>query len=200
MSIQNQISSSLEQSLQTKKQFWANNQAKFFEIAEIIYQCSQKDKKILIFGNGGSACDALHFAGEWVNRYKRDRKALAAIALTADAALLTCIGNDSSFDEVFSRQVEGLGQAGDVAIGISTSGNSENVLRALVSAKSKGMTTIALLGRDGGKMLNHECVDHALNVSESQMTSRIQETHEWILHAFCEYVDFKIIGPDPDYA
>ncbi len=196
MSIQKQISLSLEQSVQTKEKFWEQNKDIFFKIAEVFYECSQKHKKVLVFGNGGSACDALHFSGEWVNRYKRERKALAAVALTADAPLLTCIGNDSSFDEIFSRQIEALGQPGDIALAISTSGNSANILKALSAAKSCGLTTISLLGRDGGKVIENKLSDHVLLVSQSQLTSRIQETHEWILHAICEYVDYKILGPD----
>ena len=198
MDPQKLLTASLNESVRTKKEFLEKNLSKVLEASELLYQCTQNNKKVLIFGNGGSACDALHFSGEWVNRYKRDRKALAAVALTADAPLLTCIGNDSDFDQIFSRQIEALGQEGDIAIGISTSGNSKNVELGLKAAKKVGMKCIGLLGRDGGTILSGELCDISLLVAENRQTSRIQECHEWLLHAFCEYIDLKILGPDPD--
>ncbi len=142
--------------------------------------------KILIFGNGGSAADAQHIAAELTGRYKTERPSLAGIALTTDTSALTAIGNDYGYDRVFDRQLEGLGRAGDMAIGISTSGNSKNVISALELAKQKGMRTLGLSGRDGGGM-NSAC---ELNiVIPSSDTPRIQEMHITIGHIICQAID-----------
>jgi D-sedoheptulose 7-phosphate isomerase len=142
--------------------------------------------KILIFGNGGSAADAQHIAAELTGRYKTERPSLAGIALTTDTSALTAIGNDYGYDRVFDRQLEGLGRAGDMAIGISTSGNSKNVISALELAKSKGMKTLGLSGRDGGGM-NSAC---ELNiVIPSSDTPRIQEMHITVGHIICQAID-----------
>lgn len=143
-------------------------------------------KKILIAGNGGSAADAQHFSAELIGRFVRERRALPAIALTTDTSILTAVGNDYGYDEVFARQVNGLGQPGDVFIGISTSGHSGNILRAIEEASAQGMRTIGLAGRDGGQLRNQ--VDHALIVPH-QATARIQEVHEWVLHTWCDLID-----------
>ena len=142
--------------------------------------------KILVCGNGGSAADAQHFAAELTGRYLKERRALAGIALTTDTSALTAIGNDYGYDLVFSRQVEALGRPGDVLVGISTSGNSPNVLRAVASAKALGMRTIGMLGRDGGTLKG--AVDDALIVPSS-VTARIQEIHEMVFHFWCEALD-----------
>ncbi|MFC1855705.1 SIS domain-containing protein [Thermodesulfobacteriota bacterium] len=142
--------------------------------------------KILFFGNGGSAADAQHLAAEFVNRFTIDRAPLAAIALTTDTSTLTSIANDMDFQSIFSRQVEALGKSGDVAYGISTSGNSENVVKALKSAKELGMVTIALTGNGGGRM--KEVADITITV-ESTNVARIQETHITIGHALCYFVE-----------
>lgn len=142
--------------------------------------------KILIFGNGGSAADAQHIAAELMGRYKTERQSLPCIALTTDTSALTAIGNDYGYDRVFDRQLGGLGVAGDLAIGISTSGNSKNVISALVAAKEKGMRTMGLCGRDGGGM-NEAC---ELNiVIPSYDTPRIQEMHIAIGHIICQAID-----------
>ena len=137
-------------------------------------------------GNGGSAADAQHIAGELVGRFKKERKAIPAISLSTDTSILTAIGNDYGFEKVFERQIEALGNKGDVVIGISTSGNSENVYRAMKLAKKMGLTTIGLLGNDGGKIKNLS--DIAL-VVPSKNTPRIQETHITIGHIICEGVE-----------
>ena len=142
--------------------------------------------QVLAFGNGGSATDAQHLAGELVGRFLKERRALAALALTADSAILTCLGNDYGFDTVFSRQVEALGRAGDIAFGITTSGASANVTRALVIAKERGLTTIALTGKDGGE--TGRVADVHLNVP-SASTPRVQEVHRTILHVLCELIE-----------
>lgn len=150
--------------------------------------------KVLACGNGGSASDAQHFAAEFIGRFERERPGLAAIALTTDSSILTAIGNDYSFTEIFSKQVQALGQPGDVLIGITTSGNSANVLAAVAAAHAKEMTVIALTGRGGGKMNElltetdvHICVPH-------ERTARIQEVHILALHCLCDAVDLQLLG------
>lgn len=147
--------------------------------------------KVLVFGNGGSAADAQHLAAELVGRFLLERKALPAIALTTDTSILTAVGNDYGFADVFSRQVQALARAGDVAIGISTSGNSENVLRGLEEAKRIGCRTIGLSGHDGGKMT--AAVDIALLVP-SEETPRIQESHAIIIHVICDNLEKALFG------
>ena len=153
----------------------------------------RRGNKLLLFGNGGSAMDASHMAAEFVGRYRRDRHALAAIALTTDQAKLTCIANDYDFSEIFARQVSALGRPGDVAIGISTSGNSPNVLKALETARDIGMITIGWTGGSGGKLT--PLVDH-LFVVPSTDVARIQETHITLGHVLCELVDEALLGKE----
>jgi len=151
-------------------------------------------KKALACGNGGSAADSQHFAAEIVGRFERERPGMPAIALTVDTSALTAIANDYDFDRVFSRQVEALGQAGDVLLGISTSGNSKNVIEAIKAAHAKDMVVIALTGRDGGamgKMLRDN--DYHLNVAHPR-TMRVQEIHLLVIHSLCEVVDNVIFG------
>lgn len=145
--------------------------------------------KLLAFGNGGSASDAQHLVAELVGRFERERQAVAALALTPDSNIVTAIANDYSYDVVFVRQLEALGRPGDVAFGISTSGRSKNVELALASAKSRGLVTIALTGRDGGAM--GAAADIHINVPE-QSTARSQEVHRTILHAMCSIVERRI--------
>jgi len=142
--------------------------------------------KILVCGNGGSAADAQHFAAELIGRFEQDRAAWPAIALTTDTSILTAVGNDFGFENVFARQVEGLGQAGDALIGISTSGHSANVSRAVSAAKERKMATIGLLGRDGGALAG--LVDHAVIIDEPN-TARIQEAHIFILHYWAMHME-----------
>jgi D-sedoheptulose 7-phosphate isomerase len=144
---------------------------------------------VLSFGNGGSASDAEHLVAELVGRFETERRSLPGVALTADSSIVTAIGNDYGYERVFSRQVEGLGAAGDVAFGISTSGHSKNVEMALAVAKARGLTTIALTGRDGGRM-GADAHIH-LNVPE-QSTPRIQEIHRTIMHAICSLIDTAV--------
>lgn len=153
----------------------------------MLNNCLKGGGKILICGNGGSAGDSQHFAAELTGRFKRERKALAAIALTTDTSALTAIGNDYGFDFIFSRQVEALGNSGDILFGISTSGNSQNVINAIFSAKQIGMNVISLLGRDGGKIKN---LNPDLNIIiPSNDTPRIQEMHIFCIHMLCDIVE-----------
>ena len=157
--------------------------------AELLKTAFAKGGQLLVFGNGGSALDAQHFAAELVGRFSRERRALAAIALTTDTSIITSVANDSSYDKVFTRQIEALGRRGDVAWGISTSGASRNVLEALQFAKSRGLSTIALTGRDGGSI--GAAADLHLNVPH-QVTARIQEVHRTLIHAVCELVEREL--------
>lgn len=143
-------------------------------------------RKLLVFGNGGSASDAQHMAAELVGRFQRERAAMAAIALTTDTSILTSIANDYSFKQVFARQVEALGQGGDVAFGISTSGESPNVVIALQVARARGLKTIAMTGRDGGDV--GRAADIHVNVPD-QSTARVQEVHRTLIHVMCEVIE-----------
>ena len=158
--------------------------------------CLRAGGKLLICGNGGSASDAQHFAAEMMGRFLEHREPYAAIALAADGALLTCVGNDYAFDEVFSRQVRGLGRAGDVLFAISTSGHSANVIEAARQARLLDMAVIGLLGRDGG-LLAAEC-EVAL-VVPSHSTARIQEAHILLIHTLCESIE-HLLGDQPSAA
>jgi D-sedoheptulose 7-phosphate isomerase len=142
--------------------------------------------RLFTFGNGGSSCDAQHFAEELIARYRRERRALPAASLSADASVLTCIGNDFGFDQIFSRQVEGLVRAGDIVVGFSTSGRSQNVVRGLAAARERGATTVLFGGGDGGPARDH--ADHRL-VLPSTDTARIQEMHVLLLHLIIERID-----------
>lgn len=152
--------------------------------------------RILACGNGGSASDAQHFVAELVGRFERERAPLAAIALSTDTSILTAVGNDYGFDQVFSRQVAALGQPGDVLIGISTSGNSPNVLKAMDQAHHNGMRVIALTGRDGGQMASQVSGEDVLLCIPDQRTMRIQEMHILMLHLICEGIDMLILGDE----
>jgi D-sedoheptulose 7-phosphate isomerase len=156
------------------------------KLADACIRTLESGGKLILFGNGGSAADAQHLAAELTGRYLRERKALAAIALTANASILTAIGNDYSYHEVFSRQLEALGNKGDVAIGISTSGNSENVLRAMKIAQQKGLITAGMTGKKGGRL--NDLSLYCLNVP-SEHTPRIQEAHILLGHILCEIIE-----------
>ena len=163
----------------------------FVQCAEVCIAAYGRGAKILIAGNGGSAADAQHFAGELVSRFDFDRPALAAIALTTDTSVLTAVGNDYGYEEVFSRQIQALGVADDLFIAISTSGNSSNILKALAQAKQQGLTTIGLTGRSGG-MMKALC-DICLCVP-SDSTPRIQECHLVLEHALCACIEEDLFG------
>jgi len=157
--------------------------------ADAIGDCLTTGGKVLAFGNGGSASDAQHLVAELVGRFEGERRALAAVGLTADSNVVTAISNDYGYDRVFVRQIEGLGRKGDIAFGISTSGRSPNVIAALATAKAQGLITIAMTGRDGGPM--GAAADIHLHVAEDA-TPRVQEVHRTILHAMCSLIDRKL--------
>ncbi len=174
------------ESVRVKARFFEERAEDVARAAELMIAALRAGRKILLFGNGGSAADAQHIAAELVNRYRRSRPALAAIALTTDTSVLTSIANDVAFEEVFSRQIEALGEPGDVAIAISTSGRSPNVVRAVETARRLGVRTIGLLGRDGG--LVAPLVDVPLIVPIEE-TPRIQEVHIMLGHILCELIE-----------
>ncbi|MEN9864215.1 MAG: hypothetical protein RLZZ601_1979 [Pseudomonadota bacterium] len=155
--------------------------------------CLRAGGKVMACGNGGSAADAQHFAAELIGRFERERQELAAIALTTDTSILTAVGNDYSYDEIFSKQVRGLGKKGDILIGISTSGNSKNVVKAIEAAKKLGIKIIALTGNGGGKIASLLDADDIHLCAPSARTARIQETHLVLLHALCDGVDHLLL-------
>ena len=176
----------LYESAEVKKAVADTLADKILEAINMTRASFQKGGKLLLMGNGGSAADAQHIAAEFVGRYKKERRPVAALALTVDTSILTCVGNDYGYDNVFSRQVEALAQKGDVVIGISTSGNSENVIRGVDKAREIGAKTIGLLGNQSGKLKDK--VDLAI-VVPSKNTARIQEAHITIGHIICEILD-----------
>jgi D-sedoheptulose 7-phosphate isomerase len=177
------------ESLRVKTLFFQDNKERIAHTAEVIAHGLRNGRKMLLFGNGGSAADAQHLAAEMVGRFGPDRGALPAISLSTDTSILTAVGNDYGYERVFARQIEALGQAGDTAIGISTSGNSPSVLAAIDVARSKGLVTVGFTGETGGKMKDRTEV---LFRVPSRQTPRIQETHILLGHIICELVDREL--------
>src|SRR5215204_2330633 len=161
------------------------------DLSRLLIDALRAGKKLVLFGNGGSAADAQHVAAELVNRFKMDRNALAAIALTTDTSILTSVCNDAAFEHVFSRQVRALVQRGDVVVGISTSGDSPNVINGVIAAREKGAVTVGFTGRSGGRL--KDLVDTCCHVS-SESTARIQEAQITIWHALCEVIEREMFG------
>ena len=198
MDLQQRVKGHFAASIAAKQQAVEVLAAPIAQAAERMVQCLLAEGKILACGNGGSAADAQHFAGEMLNRFEMERPGLAALALTTDSSTLTAIGNDYSFDEVFSKQVRALGQPNDVLLAISTSGNSRNVIEAIHAAQERQMSVIALTGKSGGLMGEilgendlHLCVP--LN-----STPRIQEVHILTIHCLCDAIDCLLLGVDDD--
>lgn len=188
------ISSIVTASLDVKRRYFAEHAGEVERAAVLISDAFRAGGKLLLFGNGGSAADAQHIAGEFVNRFSlEDRRALPAIALSTDGGVLTCIANDTGFEKVFARQVEALGARGDVCMAITTSGNSPNIVAAIEEARSRQIKVIGLLGRDGGQCA--PLCDLSLIVSSND-TQRIQETHNLIGHIICELVELALFGRD----
>lgn len=174
-----------------EKTFQAKELETLDQMARVLLSALKAGKKVLLCGNGGSAADAQHFAAEFIGRFEKERRSLPALALTTDTSALTAIANDYSYDCIFSRQVEGLGNEGDVLIAISTSGNSRNILEAIQSARTKKMHVLALTGKDGGKL--KDLADLTFIV-KSDKTSHIQEVHIFTLHAIAEAVEKTFFG------
>ncbi len=181
----------LKASLEAKEAFWHQEKENIKRAVEVVSQALKRGNKLLVFGNGGSAADAQHLAGEMINRFRRERAPLPAIALTTDTSVLTAIANDYDFKQVFVKQIEALGQPGDVALGISTSGRSENVCLALKKARALGLFGIGLGGGDGGRLA--EVADLTILVP-SRETPRIQEAHIFFIHLLCELVEEVLFG------
>jgi D-sedoheptulose 7-phosphate isomerase len=188
------ISRIFADSIAAKQQFLHDNLETLERVIRALVQAFQAGNKLLLFGNGGSAADAQHIAAEFVNRYLIERPPLPALALTTDTSALTAIANDYSLDEIFAKQLQALGRQGDVAIAISTSGNSPNILRAIEVCRELGILTVGLTGGSGGKMA--ATVDRLLCVSATTVTPRIQETHILIGHVICELVDQQLFGAE----
>ncbi|MEM7358594.1 MAG: SIS domain-containing protein [Pseudomonadota bacterium] len=195
-------SSLIEQHFQDSAASILNNlhlQADIQRSAEAIYESFQAGGKLMVCGNGGSAADAQHLSSELLNRYRRERRELPGIALTTDASTLTSIGNDYDYSEVFSKQVNALGQENDVLMVITTSGNSDNLVNAVRAAHDKSVRCIALNGKGGGK-LNDELADADINIIvEGSVTARIQEVHGLIIHCVCELIDTYILDQWPTF-
>lgn len=185
------ISSYFLESVQVKHDFITHQEQKLEELIMIITQAFAHGKKVLIAGNGWSAADSQHFAAELIARYKMERKSLPAIALTTDTSAITAIGNDYDFESIFSRQVEWLGEEGDIFIGFSTSGNSKNIVKAMEVAQKQWLICVGLLGRDGG-IIKDYC-DYSLIVP-SHNTPRIQEVHLVIYHTICEEIEKRLFS------
>jgi D-sedoheptulose 7-phosphate isomerase len=181
------INTELLSHIQTLEQTIFQSTPLIIELVDCLVQCFRNGNKLLLCGNGGSAADAQHVAAEFINRFRFDRPALPAIALTTDTSILTAIGNDSSFEFVFSRQVEALAVKGDILVGISTSGGSANVLKALEAARTKGVTIVGFTGEKGRNTMGTKC-DYCLVVPSAD-TARIQECHEFVWHVICGLVE-----------
>ena len=181
----------LTESIELKQKIISNNLEEISQLIPTILSSFESNNKILLCGNGGSAADAQHFAAELVGRYRLERRSLPAISLTTDTSNLTAIGNDYGFEQIFSRQIDSLGLEGDVLVVISTSGNSKNLIKAVEIAQSKGMKTIGLLGKDGGKL---KSLCNQVFVVPSNNTPRIQEIHILVIHMICEIVEHSLFG------
>ena len=184
--MRDKIKDKLLESIQIKEELMRTCINQIIKISDCVINCLKKGKKIFLFGNGGSAADCQPLAAEFVGRFQKDKKALAAIALTTDSSILTSLANDYGYEVIFSKQIEALGNKGDVAIGISTSGRAKNVIHAIKQSKQLGLETIALTGHDGGGLAK------ASNISlivPSKVTARIQEAHITIGHIICEIAE-----------
>jgi D-sedoheptulose 7-phosphate isomerase len=192
--MENIIRKRFKESVEVKTRFLKENLSLLLDAVKLMSHCFEGGNKLFFFGNGGSAADAQHLAAEFVNRYIMDRPPLPAIALTTDPSILTSIANDFSFNEVFAKQLKALGKEGDIAIGISTSGKSPNIIKAFEVAKEMGIKTVALTGNDGGALI--KIADLSLIVPSSS-TPRIQETHILIGHLLCELVEHYLFLNNP---
>lgn len=180
-----------EESAEVKRRFVREHADRIVEVARLIARAFKEGHKVLLFGNGGSSTDASHIAAEFVGRYHRDRSPLPALALGTDMAALTCIANDYDYAEIFARQVQAHGQKGDIAIAISTSGNSPNVLKGVEAAREIGLITVGWTGGKGGKLAS--LVDHCF-VVPSTVTARIQESHITLGHVLCELIEEDVFA------
>jgi D-sedoheptulose 7-phosphate isomerase len=188
--MKNFIVQAFDESIRVKQAFLRDNLEILSEAIEAIVAAFQKGNKLLLFGNGGSAADAQHIAAEFTNRFLIERPPLPAIALTTDTSALTAIANDYDYEQVFAKQIKALGKPGDIALALSTSGNSTNVLQAIDVCKQLAISTIGLTGGSGGKMVGR--VDFLLRVGEGKNSPRIQETHILVGHVICDITDRRL--------
>ncbi len=196
MDLQDRILGHFVESIETKQQAASELVAPIQLAGDCMVDSLLKEGKILSCGNGGSAGDAQHFSAELLNRFEKERPGLPAVAITTDSSTLTAIANDYDYNEIFSKQVSALGQAGDVLLAISTSGNSGNVITAIHAAHEREMTVVALTGRDGGeigKLLNEKDIEIRV---PADRTARIQEVHLVVIHCLCDFIDTKLFGGD----
>jgi D-sedoheptulose 7-phosphate isomerase len=192
MNLLDAVTQNFTESIATKQQAVDAVATHIAQSAEDLFRVLTSGGKVLSCGNGGSAADAQHFSSELINRFETDRPGLPAIALTTDSSILTSIANDSSYNEVFARQIEALGRAGDILLAISTSGNPENILRAIKAARSRDMQVISLTGRDGGKAASL-LTDGDIEICiAGPSTARIQEVHILVIHCLCDLVDKQL--------
>jgi D-sedoheptulose 7-phosphate isomerase len=185
------IRGAIRESIEVKTDLLNQHVSTIADLSRLLIDALRAGRKLVLFGNGGSAADAQHVAAELVNRFQMDRNPLPAIALTTDTSILTSVGNDLAFDELFSRQVRALVQGGDVAVGISTSGNSPNVINGIIAAKEREAVTAGFTGRSGGRL--KALVDTCCRVP-SDSTARIQEAQITIWHALCEVIEREMFG------
>lgn len=183
------VDRSFEESIEAKRRCMERNQESLIRAATMIVDAFNNENKLMLFGNGGSAADAQHIAAEFVNRFMIERPPLPAMALTTDTSILTSVGNDYTFDDVFSKQIKALGMEGDVAWGMSTSGDSVNVVEALIVARERGLRTIGMTGANTGKMAE---VAQVLLRVDAENAARIQECHITMAHIICELVDYQL--------
>jgi D-sedoheptulose 7-phosphate isomerase len=179
----------IEEGKKIAEDFFKTRDTLFEKVVNLFIESLEEGHKILVFGNGGSAAQAQHFAAELVNKFLKERPPIRALALTTDTSTLTSIANDTSFDQVFSRQVDALGEEGDIALGLSTSGNSPNMVEAMKCAREKRLVTVALTGKGGGKL--HSRVDYLLDIP-SENTPRIQEVHILLLHILAQEIEERL--------
>jgi len=189
------ITQHFHESIRTKQMAMDKVAPAILEGAEAMARCLQSEGKVLSCGNGGSAADAQHFSSELLNRFEMERPGLPAVALTTDSSTLTSIANDYAYADVFAKQTRALGQAGDVLLAISTSGNSANVIAAVRAAHERGMTVVALTGRDGGEMAELLADGDVEIRVPAQVTARIQEVHLLVIHCLCDLIDQYLFGP-----
>lgn len=191
LSAEETIRHAIRESIEVKVELLEQHVSFIARLAKLLINTFRAGGKVVLFGNGGSAADAQHVAAELVNRFRMDRDALPAIALTTDTSILTSVGNDIAFDQVFARQVRALVQKGDAAVGVSTSGNSSNVLNGVIAARDKEAITVGFTGRSGGKL--KDLVDICF-CAPSDSIPRIQEVHITVWHAICEVVEQELFG------
>ena len=184
--MRDKIKDKLLESIQVKEELMRSNINQIIDIANAIIKCLKNGNKVIFFGNGGSAADSQHLAAEFVGRFKKDRRALAAVALTTDTSIITSLANDYGYEVIFSKQIEALGNKGDIAIGISTSGRAKNVIACIKLAKERGLKTIGLSGGDDGPLA--KAADLTL-IIDSKITARVQEAHITVGHIICELAE-----------